>query len=124
MLADWWCFLVPLAGYAAAAVLLYRRALRRLEAWTRAQGYNLIRIQRPPLRPGPFFLQHGRGWAVMQIVVRKGDGGERVGWVCYPAGLPLFEPPELQRVELVWDDEWDRSRGPLDGPPRRSGPGV
>jgi hypothetical protein len=121
MLANWLCMLVPIAGFVVIYRLLHRRALRRLRAWVAAQGYDLIRLQNPPLRPGPFFLQHGRGWAVMQIVVRNGDGGERVGWVCYPAGLPVFEPPELQRVQLVWDDEWDRKRGPFDGPAQGTG---
>ena len=47
-------------------------------------------------------MQHGRGWAVMQIVVRRNDGGERVGWVCYPPeavpvaapAVPVVEPPK------------------------------
>ena len=56
MLADWLCFFVPLGGFTVAYMLLYRRALRRLEAWALAQGYDLIRIQRPPLRPGPVAL--------------------------------------------------------------------
>ena len=70
MLANWLCFLMPFGGVAVAYVLLYRRALRRLVAWALAQGYDLIRIQRPPLRPGPFFMQAGRGWAVMPAAAK------------------------------------------------------
>jgi hypothetical protein len=126
MLANWLCLLVPLAAFGVVYTLLWRRARRRLRAWVAAQGYDLIRIQNPPLRPGPFFLRHGRHWAVAQIVVRtsgKDSHGERVGWVCYPAGLPILEPPELRQVELVWDDEWDRSRGPFDMGARGTGTG-
>ena len=114
MLGGWLCFATVIAFYLAIYVVLRRHARRRLYEWAIAQGYDILGIVDPPLfQPGPFFLKHGRGWSVTRIVVRTGDGGERIGWVCYPAGLPWFEPPELRQVELVWDDEWDRSRGPF-----------
>lgn len=107
-------FLAFFAFFIVVGVLLARRSRRRLRRWAITQGYDLLRIEYPPLfRPGPFFLQHARGWGVRRIVVRTSNGGERLGWVCYPAGLPFFDSPELTRMQLVWDDEWDRNRLPL-----------
>lgn len=114
MLGGWLWFAVVIALFLTIYLPLRRRARRRLYEWAISQGLDSLGIVDPPLfQPGPFFMKHGRGWSVTRIVVRTSAGGERIGWVCYPAGLPLFEPPELRQVELVWDDEWDRNRGPF-----------
>ncbi|MFN8464016.1 MAG: hypothetical protein U0X20_33730 [Caldilineaceae bacterium] len=114
VLGGWLWFAVVIALYVTIFIALRRRARRRLYEWAIAQGYDILGILDPPLfRPSPFFMRPGRGWAVARIVVRTTAGAERIGWVCYPAGFPLFEPSKLHRVELVWEDEWDRRRGPF-----------
>lgn len=111
MLSNGLFYLIFIVGFAVLVILLRRRADRRLTAWGAAHGYDIVRIMDSWIfQPGPFRLRHTNGWSVKKIVVRTDDHGERIGWVCHPAGFPLFEPPELQQVELVWEDEWKRSR--------------
>ena len=92
-----------------------RYSQRHLQQLLTNQGYQVVRITEPPLfRPGPFFMLNKRGWGVKRLTVRQSDGGERTGWIMYPAGLLLSQASmERYKVKFVWDDEWDPNGTPL-----------
>ena len=110
-LIGWLFFLIPLIAFLAAGVLLDRRTWRLLYRWAETQGFDVIRITRPPfMRPGPFLLQNKRSWGIAQIVVRNTGRSERLGWVRYPVDILALQAGEFDRTQVVCDDEWDRNR--------------
>lgn len=101
-------FVVTLTSIAALYAYQWRVSRRLIRQWAVAQGYELVRVERPFFERTPFPIVQVRHRLIDRAVVRTRAGAERTAWLIYSHSFPGLGKQKLVDLAVVWDDEWDR----------------
>lgn len=83
-----------------ASNLLQSKVMGWIDAWAKAQGMKIVRVELRVLKKGPYTWTTGDTQRVLRVAVRTAQGQPVQGWVCVGS---WFVGLLSRRIAVRWD---------------------
>lgn len=90
----------PIAALYVWGIFRGRRARAEIRATLRADGFDLVALNRRMFRLGPLYRTTTRSQMVYRVIVRDAAGRQRTGWARW--GRTWLPRPDV--LEFRWDE--------------------